>query len=418
MTNTTFALTSPRVASAFARELRVLIILETSGGGSGRHALDLAEGLERLGHSVTIMYSATRAEPAFVDRLQRLPVTNISVPMKRAVGAHDFASFLALYRAIVENGPFDVLHAHSSKAGALVRALPVSAAKIYTPHAFKTMDPKGGRLARCLYGGIERALGRLATDRLIAVSAAEAKHATCVLAVPRARVERIVNGVDRPPLRPRAQVRDELGLTDTDVLVGFVGRLSWQKNPELFLEVMARICSSNPRAHALLMGDGELRDRIFALRSSHGLDGRVQIVSGRSAFDYLAGMDCLAMTSRYEAMPYVMLEALSAGVPLVSTPVGGTDEAIEHGVTGYVAPADPECFAAALARIIEDDLLRRRFADASLERARLYTVDQMVDATVAVYLDALACPAPLPSDEVRVAWPGRIFSHRPRPSKA
>ena len=131
--------------------MRILLTLETSGGGSGRHVLDLAAGLSHRGHDVTFVWSPDRAEEKFVQQLQALrAVSSHPLSMRRAVGLNDVASLRALSNYICNESPFDILHGHSSKAGALVRLLPrnVKGARIYTPHAFRTMDPTLSRVGR------------------------------------------------------------------------------------------------------------------------------------------------------------------------------------------------------------------------------------------------------------------------------
>ncbi|MEM6913846.1 MAG: glycosyltransferase family 4 protein, partial [Pseudomonadota bacterium] len=159
--------------------LRVAIVLETSGGGSGRHVLDLTAGLVDRGCSVTVFYAAARAEEGFVAALHNLPNTvAVEAPMRRPVGAGDVRDLFGLGQLLAKHGPFDITHAHSSKAGALLRLLPrrYAGQRIYTPHAFRTMDPGLSLPLFLIYGGIERVLGPRA-DRVIAVSSAEAEHA-------------------------------------------------------------------------------------------------------------------------------------------------------------------------------------------------------------------------------------------------
>lgn len=156
--------------------LRVLLVTEPSGGGSGRHVIDLARELGELSHKVAVVYSPTRAEPTFVRELERLSLFAVeALPMRRAVGPWDISAARTLQEIIDRLGPFDVIHGHSSKAGALVRLVaPRGAARVYTPHAFRTMDPSTGTLARRVYGAAESILGRFVSDAIIAVSPEEA----------------------------------------------------------------------------------------------------------------------------------------------------------------------------------------------------------------------------------------------------
>ncbi len=119
--------------------MRILLALEPSGGGSGRHVLDLARGLLDRGHDVTAVWSPIRAETSFASALAALLGERaIKLDMKRAVGPSDWSSLRVLTKLVRETGPYDILHGHSSKAGALVRLLPRSlpGARIYTPVSY------------------------------------------------------------------------------------------------------------------------------------------------------------------------------------------------------------------------------------------------------------------------------------------
>lgn len=111
---------------------------------------------------MTAVYSPLRAESRFVDELLALPLHEIiALDMHRAVGPWDLASYRALGRLIRDKGPFDIVHGHSSKAGALTRLATLPGRNppvLYTPHAFRTMDPTLGSKGRLVYGGVERLL--------------------------------------------------------------------------------------------------------------------------------------------------------------------------------------------------------------------------------------------------------------------
>ncbi len=130
--------------------LRLLEVLEPSGGGSGRHFIDLCRGMHLRGHHVEAVYSPVRAEEGFIRELRAVGLPAVhAVNMKRAPGPSDIPAFLALRRIMRHHGPFDIIHGHSSKAGALTRLrLPGRhVPRIYTPHAFRTLDPTLGAAA-------------------------------------------------------------------------------------------------------------------------------------------------------------------------------------------------------------------------------------------------------------------------------
>lgn len=238
--------------------MRLMLVTEPSGGGSGRHVIDLAMGLKARGHEVCLVYSPVRSEARFEAEAADLGLWRLeSIPMARAVGPGDAKSAAALRQLIRAHGPFDVLHAHSSKAGALLRTVaPANAARVYTPHALRTMDPTLGKVGRLVYGGIEWSLARFLSDAIIAVAPEEARHAEDV-GFPKDSLHTVVNGVDAGPPVDRAAVRASLGLDATAIVVGFVGRLCEQKDPLKFVKAVRIAQARDSRIRGVMLGDGE-----------------------------------------------------------------------------------------------------------------------------------------------------------------
>lgn len=373
--------------------LKILEVLEPSGGGSGRHFVDLCAGLKARGHMVTAVYSPVRAEARFVRELMGLDLAKvIALPMLRAVGPKDYASWRALERVIGEDGPFDIIHGHSSKAGALTRLrLPgPHVPRIYTPHAFRTMDPTLSWKGRLIFGPIEGLLGRFLTDRLICVSQNEYDHAL-KLGIPAAKLAVVVNGVGAMPNGRRGEFRSRFYIPQDALVFGFIGRLSAQKAPERLIAAFAAIAGAVPQARLLIIGSGELEAEVRRQITTTGISDRVVIDADLPGPEALQAIDVLVMTSRYEAMSYVMLEGAAAGLPLILTDVGGTSNVLDHDVNGLVVPNtdDTAPLAAAMARLA-DPATRTRLAAAASERGDRYGVDAMVDQTLGLYRQALA----------------------------
>lgn len=377
-----------RAGDRATRPLRLMQVLEPSGGGSGRHFLDLCRGLKQRGHIVHAAFSPRRAEERFVSELFSIGLDGVhSVDMARAPGPSDFGAWRRLRGLMREHGPFDAVHGHSSKAGALTRLrLPgPHVPRIYTPHAFRTMDPGLGPAGYFVYGLIERCLARFLTDQLICVSADEYAHAR-TLGMPRKKLSIIVNGVEEPAQGLRQRIRAELALPDNALVFGFVGRLSAQKAPERLIEAFTIAARTLPHAYLLMVGSGELEQAVREkIRASVAAD-RIRLTmhyTGRQAMD---AIDVLAMPSRYEAMSYVMLEAAAAGKPLVLTEVGGASTVLEDGRNGVLVPNvdDPAPFARALIRASDPQRLARYEIEAARKQGD-YGLPRMIAETEAVY---------------------------------
>jgi glycosyltransferase involved in cell wall biosynthesis len=369
--------------------LRILQVLEPSGGGSGRHFLDLSRALAERGHQVTAIYSPLRAEQRFVSELKSLPLQAVhSVPMTRSPGPSDAKAWMTINRIIRDKGPFDIIHGHSSKAGALTRMrIPGKhVPRVYTPHAFRTMDPALGPEGRKVFGGIEALFGKYLTDALICVSRDEYRHARDDLGIPGNILHTIINGVAPPPSGARDAVRMRLGVKADAFVFGFVGRLSEQKAPERLIGAFARIAADVPQTELAVIGFGPLEADVRQQIGASGFADRICLTADIAGADAMQAFDALVMPSRYEAMSYVMLEAAAAGLPLILTDVGGASTVLDNGVNGFmVANSDDVGELAATMTKGADAARHARLKSAAEARRGDYSLDKMVEETERVY---------------------------------
>lgn len=381
------------------KRLSMLQILEPSGGGSGRHFLDLCRAMKQRGHEVTAIYSPVRAEDSFVAELKAMGLDAVhAVAMKRSPGPSDLRAWWEIRKIINKHGPFDFIHAHSSKAGALARLrIPgFSTPVLYTPHAFRTMDPTLASKPRLAFASIEWLLGAAFSDRVICVSQDEYDHAVS-LGIPRRLLRVVVNGVGPMPTGQRDAIRARFNVGPNDILYGFIGRLSAQKAPERLVEAFAQVVAQQPNARLLMIGSGELTEDIKARMAAAGLADKAHLDTATPGPLAIEAFDVVVMPSRYEAMSYVTLEAAAAGKPLVLSDVGGAGTVLEHGRNGLIVPNsdDPTALVDAMLRAGEPEQLKKFMAEADLRRNR-YTLDGMADETEEIYFDLLGNRARAP----------------------
>ena len=276
-----------------------------------------------------------------------------------------------LRRYLRREGPFDLLHCHSSKAGLLGRlaALGTGVRVCYTPNALYSMSPKLSAPLRTIASLVESSLARF-TDCVIAVSQMEYQHARQI-GIPEERLSLTPNGIDTVARRPspadRRALRASLGIGEREVCLGFIGRIAPQKAIDHLLAAFAVLHREFPAALRLvIVGEGALRPSLQSSCSAQGLDGAVAWLGECNGEEIMPAFDIFVLPSDFEGFPYVLLEALAAHLPIVSTEVGGASEAIEEGVNGFVVPRrDLTCMVDALRRLISNERLRLEMGEAA-----------------------------------------------------
>ncbi len=351
------------------------------------HVLLLASGLKRRGWHVEVAASPTNTiRPALAEAGIRAH----AVPIGRALGADDLRVARSL-RALDRDGGFDVVHAHSSKAGGLVRmALPDAGRLVYTPNClpFAAGVGPGARLA---YRAIEQALVPR-TGAMIAVCEWERREAARALRGIEPRVRVVHNGV--PSCRDLEPVAELLEFKGARPLAGLVAVLRPQKDPLAAIRAVALLESRGGFPGRLaVVGNGELQSRVEAEIERLGVSDQVRWFPFEPpAGRYLSALDVFVLPALWEALPLAIAEAMHCALPVISTPVGGVPEMIDDGSTGrLVAPGRPEALADALEDLMRDPDRRRAMGERGRRvAAERFDVETMVRATEAVYDEALA----------------------------
>jgi glycosyltransferase involved in cell wall biosynthesis len=206
-----------------------------------------------------------------------------------------------------------------------------------------------------------------------------------------ARLRLIPSGLDLPRLRAAAgkvDIRARLGLEPGTPTVGMLTRLSREKGVDLFLQAMAFVVRRIPRAKGIIFGTGPELARLQELAAGLGVTNSV-IWAGycSEAMDALRALDVLAMTSRIEALPQTLMEAMVMARPAVVTPVGGCPELVADGETGFVAPSlDPEVIASRVCHLLERPELARAMGERGAARIEAgYTMDHWAERTIELY---------------------------------
>ncbi len=325
-----------------------------------------------------------------LERLQPLlGLGLVRLPMRRQLALSDLAATWRIAGLVRPLAP-DILHGHGAKGGAyarmigtLLRATGTRVARIYTPHGGSLhYDPKS--LTGRAFFAAERVLGRL-TDAFIFVSRFEAATYEAKIGRPQAPATVIPNGVRPEEFEPVALASDA-----ADFL--FVGTLRDLKGPDVFIEALAllRARSGQPPT-AVIVGGGVDKPGFVAMAAEHGLADAITFLDPMPARAAFQLGRIMVIPSRAESMPYIVLETIAAGRPLIATRVGGIPEIYGAESGRLIPPGDVETLAAAMAATLAAPEAARAAADGLRGRIlSAFSVATMASAIETVYRGAIA----------------------------
>lgn len=376
------------------RSLSVLhVITRLVVGGAQENTLATATGLRDRGHRVVLVTGPSGGpEGSLLPRAHELGVEPLIVPdlVREVSPARDLRALRHLRRIILDD-EFDLVHTHTSKAGALGRIaarIAGAATIVHTPHGH-VFDGYFGRATTRAFIAVERMLAKT-TDAMVAISeTCREDHLRLGIGLPE-RFVTIPSGIPAPARADRVSSRCALGVDD-EMVVGCVGRLAPVKGQDVLLDAFARIAPRHPAVRLALVGDGPARATLEAQADALGLNGSVRFLGLRSdAPELLAGFDVYVQPSLNEGMGRALAMAMRAGLPVVATRVPGPRELIGEAGT-LVAPGNVDALAHALDALLADEALRRAWAKAARARAaEFWSEEAMVGAIERLYLDLMA----------------------------
>jgi glycosyltransferase involved in cell wall biosynthesis len=359
--------------------MRILLVTQPADGGVYEHVVRLGRGLRDAGHEVEL------AGP-LKHRAPELDLTTLDVPMGRSVSPRgDARAAIALGRLIRSTAP-DVVHAHSSKAGAvarLARAAAPAVPLVYTPHGYAFAGYFESKRERSAYRMAERVLAPLAT-LVLCVCEAERRFAASVGSSSRTRV--VYNGV--PPVADAEPHPAVAALRRRGPVIAALTLLRPGKGIETLIDAVPGLVGTHPDVNVAIAGDGLDRESLVRRAADRGVADRVHFVGEvRGPGPVMLAADVFVSPSWAESFPLSVLEAMSAGLPVVTTDVGGCAEAVADGETGVVVPArDAGALTAALGRLLDDPARARELGAAGRRRwQERFTVRRMIEGTIAAY---------------------------------
>lgn len=358
-------------------------------GGAETLLRDLASGLERRGYRITVGYSTPGP---FVQELADKGLTLKRIPRLALVDP----IFLVRMVRLMRSDPPQIVHTHLFKSDFHGR---LAARIANVPVVVSTLHNNDVWARNWLLGHLYGATARFA-DRLIAVSPEVREFHLAKTGVPEDKLMVIENSVDVSHFEGHEAearaIRAEFEVAEDAPLFGIVGRLKPQKDLPTFLHAAAEILREQPDARFLVVGDGPLQDELEAQADELGLRPALVFTGMRKDVPaILSALDALVLSSLWEGLPVILLEAMAAGLPVVSTAVDGVQGVALPDETALLVPvSDPKALAQACLRLARDLALRESMGRAGKARVtKRYSLDAMIDRISALYVELLRAHA-------------------------
>lgn len=371
--------------------LRIVHCFRSPVGGIFRHVRDLADAQAAAGHQVGIVCDSTTGgafeEALFEDMKDTLALGVHRTPMQRHIGPGDAASAWRTFKIIKELQP-DVLHGHGAKGGAyarlfgsLLRVSRSRVARLYSPHGGSLHYDERTATGK-LFFAIERTMAFF-TDYLLFVSDYERQAYRRKVGEPRVPNVLVYNGLRDGEFEPVAAETDAADLL-------YIGMMRDLKGPDIFIDALAQAEIRSERTiSAVMVGDGDDLPRYHAQVKRLGLDNRIRFFPPMPARRAFALAHVVVVPSRAEAMPYIVLETLAAGKPMIASAVGGIPEIFGPDSPALVQPDAIEIGEKMDQALTDLDAYRRAMPQTSVLKSR-FGADVMAAEIEKAYFAALA----------------------------
>lgn len=371
---------------------KVLHVVTLSEWGGAQHIVYLLAKYLRSEYEITV---ACAPGGLLVDRLRAEGIRVIEIPdlCRNPHPIKDLRALWRLYR-LMRAERFDIVHTHSTKAGLLGRlaarlaGVPII---LFTAHGWAFSEGRSWPW-RWLLAQVER-LPALFSTKIICVSEHDLQLALQFRVAPSEKLTVIYNGIDPSPfasLPDKRELRRELGFSPSETIITMVGRLAPPKDFDTLFTACEQLAVWGWKL--LIVGDGLLRSRLARAIEAQDLQHRVLLLGERGDVPrILKASDIFVLSSRWEGLPLVVIEAMLAGLPVIATCVGGLPELVKDGVTGIlVPPRDPTALHHALGQLLSDEKLCQRLGIAGQRRAlERFTVERLIAQVRDLYHRAL-----------------------------
>jgi glycosyltransferase involved in cell wall biosynthesis len=359
------------------QKAKIIHIIPTLGvGGAERIVIDIVKNINKREFEATIIVLFSEI---YCDEMYKKVIkeNNISVTFLNKKQGFDFSIIFKLIKIFKEIRP-DVIHTHTfaciySIFPAIFSRVPL---RVHTVHSMAKKE------LPWYYQKIMYLSYKMFKFVPVAISTNVKKSIMRIYKLQPSKIPQIDNGIELTKY-----YKKKYDINKKQIKLVHVGRFQEPKNHRLLIDIFLKVRNTYPDSKLILVGDGELKFDIERKVKYLGLERSVEFTGVVSNVeDYLADADIFVLASIYEGLPLVVIEAMAAGLPVLSTNVGGISELVEDGFNGYLVDINSEEeFVTKLNRLIKDDTLRGEFSINSLEKVKEYDVKKMIKSYEELY---------------------------------
>ena len=374
------------------RKKILYVITKGNFGGAQRYVFDLATRLPKEQFEVTV---AMGNGGALENKLTEKNIETARIPsLQRDIHVfNDISTFWEIFYLLRLERP-DIVHFNSSKAG-LIGTIAARAASLYTKNyspkiiftghgwAFNEERPALSKLIL----GAAHYVTILASHTTIAV-ADHIKKQLGVIPYITKRITTIHNGIEMEIFLSKKDAREKLGLPQDATILGTISELHKNKGIDFALRAFAYVWEKYPDAYFVIIGEGEERKSLIKLTHELGIHSRVLFLGYiPNAAQFLKAFDIFTLTSRTEALPYVLLEAGLANLPVIASRVGGIPEIIDHQISGLLSyPGDSNDIEHKMKLLLSDETKRSEYAQKLHKKVTTeFSLEKMIEKTIGLY---------------------------------
>lgn len=361
----------------------LLVVCNNRMYGTERYVVDLANNLSKDIFEVSV---AIPEEGPLSEILKEKGINEI-IYHNGKMDVFSFKGSFNLFR-LIHKYKFDIIHTNAGIIPNIIGKLLNVKGNIEIKHGILIPDEKLENMS--FRKKFHEWIKQFFVDYVIAISENDKQKLIKIFNIREQKIKVIYNGINNKNVLPY-QKKIEQDKNNKELIIGSIGRFTYQKGQEYLIDAFTNICKKYNNVKLILVGSGENENVIKNMIINKNVQDYIKIENyKKNIYNFLRKLDVFVLTSRYEGVPYVLLEAMCIGVPIISTRVGGIDNILEDGKDALlIEKGNIKEIEVALEKVIDNAEIRENLSANAIQKVQHYSIDSMVRNTENLYLNLL-----------------------------